>query len=291
VELLGMPLDAVTEAEAIGHVVGSLATGRGGWVLTATLHHLRQFARSQDLAVFFEEADLVVADGTPLTWASKLAGTPLPARVPGSDLIWSLTAEATVRGRSIFLLGGAPGVCDRAAHTLGLNYQGLQITGAHSPPYGFEDDPAELQVIRGKLRAAQPDIVYVALSFPRQERLIRQIRSELPGAWFVGVGISFSFLAGDLPRAPDRLQRMGLEWVHRLASEPRRLARRYLVQDLPFAVRLAAHSLRARARGGLKMRSPASTPAALLPGDRVVFTHGALERRRAADLASLRALR
>jgi N-acetylglucosaminyldiphosphoundecaprenol N-acetyl-beta-D-mannosaminyltransferase len=250
VELLGLRLDRVSEAEAIDHVIGALDAGRGGWLLAMNLDTLRQYARSEELPALFERADLIVADGMPLIWASRLAGTPLPARVAGSDLIWSLTAEAARNGRSVFLLGGAPGVCERAADALRARSPGLAVAGTHSPPYGFESDAAELDAIRARLREARPDVVYVGLGFPKQERLIAQLRDELPRSWFVGVGISFSFVTGDVPRAPAWLQRIGLEWVHRLTKEPRRLARRYLVDDLPFAARLAAHSLARRARGG-----------------------------------------
>jgi N-acetylglucosaminyldiphosphoundecaprenol N-acetyl-beta-D-mannosaminyltransferase len=283
VELFGIPLDAMTEADAIGHVMGSLAAGRGGWAATANLDHLRQFAGSGELSSLFEEPDFVVPDGMPLAWASRLAGTPLPGRVAGSDLIWSLTAEAALRGRSVFLLGGAPGACDRAADTMRVNYPGLRIAGVHSPPYGFEHDRAASQAIRDALRAARPDIVFVGLGFPKQEQLIQALRGEFAAAWFLAVGISFSFIAGDLTRAPDWLQRIGLEWAHRLALEPRRLARRYLIHDLPFAVRLGVHSLAARRRGGLRARPLASPRLGVVP-TRVTFTHGALERRRAADL-------
>lgn len=281
-ELLGMPLDRVSEPEAIGRVIAALEESRGGWVITPNLECLRQFTLVPDVARMFDEADLVVADGMPLTWAARIAGTPLPARVAGSDLVWSLTAEAAMHDRSIFLLGGAPGVSERAATVMQANYPGLRIAGLHAPPYGFENDPDEMETIRRVLREARPDVVYVALGFPRQERLIERLRGELPEAWFVGVGISFSFLSGDVPRAPDWLQRIGLEWAHRLAKEPRRLARRYLVHDLPFAARLGLHSLRRR----LTRRSPALPPPPT-EAHRVVFTHGALERRRAEELAAL----
>jgi N-acetylglucosaminyldiphosphoundecaprenol N-acetyl-beta-D-mannosaminyltransferase len=283
VELLGIALDPVTEAEAIGRAVEALEADRGGWLVTMNLDTLRQSARSPATAALLEGASLVVADGMPLIWASRLARTPLPARVAGSDLIWSLTAESAIEGYSIFLLGGAPGVCDRAAEVMRANYPGLRIAGTYSPQYGFEDDPAEMDAIRARLRRARPDVVYVALGFPKQERLIRALRHDLPGAWFVGVGISFSFLAGDVPRAPDWIQRLGLEWLHRLTKEPARLARRYLIAGLPFAARLLAHSLLRRRRG--VARRP---PSAAGRTKRVVFTHGAHERRRAEDLAALR---
>lgn len=251
IELCGMPLDLVTEEQVVARVIGALEQGSGGWIVTPNLEQLRLHTRSPALREIFEEADLVVADGMPLVWASRLAGSPLPARVAGSDLVWSLAAAAASAGRSVFLLGGDPGAAEAAAHVLRAAWPGLDIAGVHSPPKGFEARPEETEEIRSRLRSARPDIVYVGLGFPKQEQLIRTVRDELEGSWFVGVGISISFLAGHVPRAPKLLRRTGLEWAHRLAMEPRRLARRYLRDGPPFAVRLAVHALGARMRGGL----------------------------------------
>lgn len=255
VELCGMPIDVITERQAIAHVIACLEEGRGGWVITPNLEQLRQFAHGQDLRNLFEDADLVVADGMPLVWASRLAGSPVPERVAGSDLVWSLSAEAALWKKSLFLLGGTPGVAPRAAETLRRSYPELEVAGVYSPPPGFEAHSAELEAIRGRLLEAQPDIVYVALGFPKQERLIAQLREEMSSTWFLGVGISFSFITGDVRRAPYWLQRIGFEWLHRLAMEPRRLTRRYVVHGLPFSLKLAGHAATARRRGGLPSRA------------------------------------
>ncbi|MEA2459306.1 MAG: N-acetylglucosaminyldiphosphoundecaprenol N-acetyl-beta-D-mannosaminyltransferase, partial [Thermoleophilaceae bacterium] len=223
----------------------------------------------------------------PLVWASRLQGSPLPARVAGSDLMWSLTAEAALRDRSVFLLGGAPGACDAAEERLRTCYPGARFAGTWCPPVGFEYDAVEIEKVRRLIGQAKPDIVYVALGFPKQERLIAYLRSEFTGTWFLGVGFSLSFIAGQTARAPDWMIRLGLEWLHRLGQEPRRLAKRYLVQGLPFAVRLFAHSLRVRVtkpKGAWAAPGPRpSSP----PAERVVFSHGSLERLRAELLADL----
>ena len=130
-----------------------------------------------------------------------------------------------------------------AAARLEARCPGLERVGAYCPPYGFEDDPTELEKIKDALKSARPALVLIGLGFPKQERLIRVLRREMPETWFVGVGISLSFLAGDQPRAPAALQRLGLEWLHRLAHEPRRLFRRYVTQGFPFALRLLAWAM------------------------------------------------
>jgi N-acetylglucosaminyldiphosphoundecaprenol N-acetyl-beta-D-mannosaminyltransferase len=235
---MGASFDAVTEAEAVGAIVGASGGERGCWVITANLDHLRRYRQEVVARRMFEEADLVVADGMPIVWASRLLGASLPERIAGSNMISSISAVAGTANRSIFLLGGMPGVAERAAAALMDSTPGLRVAGTLCPRFGFERDPIALKQIRAALVAAEPAIVFVALGFPKQDLLIRRLRPALPSASFVGVGISLSFIAGEIPRAPMWVRRSGLEWAHRLTQEPRRLARRYLLHGLPFALRL-----------------------------------------------------
>jgi N-acetylglucosaminyldiphosphoundecaprenol N-acetyl-beta-D-mannosaminyltransferase len=246
IELNGVKLHAVTETQVISHILGELSAGRGGVVVTPNLDHLRRYLHDLSFGALIAEADLVVADGMPLVWASRLQGTPLPERVPGSNLISSLTSAAGMQGRSVFLLGGDPGTADGAAVALRRRYPHCRIAGTHFPPFGFEKDPAQMSAIIQALSDSNPAIVYVALGSPKQERLIDRLRDVLPNAWWIGVGNSFSFLAGNVKRAPVWMQRSGLEWTHRLMQEPRRLFRRYLIVGVPFATSLLG---RAAVRG------------------------------------------
>jgi N-acetylglucosaminyldiphosphoundecaprenol N-acetyl-beta-D-mannosaminyltransferase len=251
ISLMGMKIDHLTEGEVVAAIGDSLSEGRGGWVITPNLEHLRRYRSDEGLKEYFERADLVLADGMPLVWASKLKGTPLPARVAGSDLIWSLSMEAARRGRSIFVLGGTREAGWEAARRLQDRCPGLRIAGMVYPPFGFEEDPRAMDQIVETLEALEPDIVYVGLGFPKQELVIGHLRDRFPQTWFLGIGISIGFVGGQVARAPGWMQRMGLEWLHRLAQEPRRLGRRYLVHGLPFAARLLLHgalSRRLRAR-------------------------------------------
>ena len=235
VRLAGLAIDSISEDQCVQHVMRSLAQQQGGWIITPNLDHLRRARRDAEFRDMLEQAQLVVADGMPLIWASRAQGTPLPERVAGSSLVSTLAAAAATEGRSLFLLGGEPGAAEGAAHVLRDRYPGLRIVGTACPEKGFEHDASELERLHEQLRLAQPDIVYVALGSPKQERFIRAHRHVLPQAWWVGVGISLSFLCGQVRRAPRWMQRAGLEWVHRLVQEPGRLARRYLVEGLPFA--------------------------------------------------------
>jgi N-acetylglucosaminyldiphosphoundecaprenol N-acetyl-beta-D-mannosaminyltransferase len=249
ISIMGLPFHRLDRRAVINAFQEGARAGNGGWIATPNLDILRQFRAGGESQELILGAGHRVADGLPIVWASRLAGTPLPERVPGSDLVLSLPEAAESAGLSVFLLGGNPGVAATAATRLEASFPGLGPVGSHCPPPGFEDDPDELARIRKALLAARPHLVLVGLGFPKQERLIRMLRSELPGTWFVGVGISLSFLAGDQPRAPLALQRLGLEWLHRLCHEPRRLFRRYLVQGLPFAARLFAWALWQRLLG------------------------------------------
>lgn len=254
VDLMGLPVDQLTESATIETVIDAVQAGRGGCLFTPNLHHMQAFANGSDGAVYDRSAQLpgarlVVADGMPLIWASRLRGTPLPERVAGSNLILSLTAAAARDGASIFLLGGNPGAAEACAQRMRDEYRGVRIAGLMSPPPGFENDERALEEIVATLRDAAPDIVYLALGFPKQEKLALALAPELPATWFVGVGISFSFVCGEVRRAPRWMQASGLEWVHRLMQEPRRLFRRYVIDGLPFAARMFVHALRTRQGG------------------------------------------
>ncbi len=261
VRLMGIRLHAAREDEVNEHIVGAASRGLGGVVITPNLDHLRRAVRDPAYRTLIEQASLSVPDGFPLVLASRIQGTPLPARVAGSDLISSLSAHAARAGLSVFLLGGDPGTAERAAEILRQRSPGLRIAGTYCPPVGFERDGQIMDEMRRLLRDSEAHIVFVALGSPKQEYLIARVRQELPSAWWLGVGISFSFLCGEVPRAPRWMRRCGLEWFHRLISEPRRLFRRYLIEGIPFAVVLMLQSLRGRLFGRRNPpREPMNTP-------------------------------
>jgi N-acetylglucosaminyldiphosphoundecaprenol N-acetyl-beta-D-mannosaminyltransferase len=144
VEVHGVPIDPLTEEEVVSRVRAELRAGRGGWIATPNVDHLRHAARDSGLARLIRSAHISVADGAPVVWAARIAGRPVPARVTGADLLWSLSAAAAEDGFSVYLLGGEPGVPERAAAALRRAYPHLEVAGTCSPPRGFEKDPAEL---------------------------------------------------------------------------------------------------------------------------------------------------
>ena len=227
VSLFGVRFACITESQSVDWICDRAESAHGAFIV--------------------EDANLVVADGMPLIWASKIQGAPLlPERVAGSSMTISLCEIAASRGLSIYLLGGDEGVAERAAGVLRERYPKIQVAGYHCPPFGFEKSKEQIDVIRDGLASTSPDIVLVALGSPKQEKLIHEMRSVCPKACWIGVGISLSFITGDVVRAPEWVQKAGIEWLHRLIQEPKRLFRRYVIQGIPWGLRLMAHSTKAR---------------------------------------------
>jgi N-acetylglucosaminyldiphosphoundecaprenol N-acetyl-beta-D-mannosaminyltransferase len=235
-------LDALTEDQVVEVVRRAWAAGQGGSVITVNTDIARAAAQDVALAELIARGSLVVADGMPLVWAARVKGDVLPERVAGSSLIFRLSEAAAADGKSVYLLGGVEGVPEKAAETLVARFANLRIAGTQSPEFGFDKTEEGARQAVSVAAAAAPDLVFVGLGFPRQERLIEQLRQELPNVWFLACGGGISMAAGVVSRASPVIQRLGFEWVHRLVLEPRRLARRYLRDDLPFALALLARS-------------------------------------------------
>jgi N-acetylglucosaminyldiphosphoundecaprenol N-acetyl-beta-D-mannosaminyltransferase len=250
VDVGDLGFDRVTEDQAVGVVERGWTTGQGGWVVTPNVDIWLRTRREPACADLVWRANLVVADGMPLIWASHLAGTPLPERVAGSTLVERLSAAAARSDRAVYIIGGGVGdTAERAGLALAARYPGLRFVGSVAPDFGFEKDPAQVADIVAKVRDSGAGLVLVGLGFPKQERLAEELVAHLPTVWALGCGGGVAMAAGDAKRSPDWAQRLGVEWVVRLLQEPRRLAHRYLVDDVPAAVLLLGQSLRRRVSG------------------------------------------
>jgi N-acetylglucosaminyldiphosphoundecaprenol N-acetyl-beta-D-mannosaminyltransferase len=241
----GVPFDAITENDLASRVVRSMDTGPGGLILTVNVDILRQLQTSGNSRIL-RLSRFVVADGRPVMWASRLQGTPLPSVVTGSSLIFSLTEEMIRRGFRVMIIGGPLGAAERAAQRLSQRSAIDASIEWYYPPMGFEKDEREILRLVGAIRSARPDLIFMGLGFPKQELVAEWLLTVFPECWIVGCGGAISMAAGDAPRAPRWMQRIGAEWLHRLRLEPRLLFRRYIMRDAPFAVRLLAGSWRAR---------------------------------------------
>lgn len=239
-------IDLVDGDDVVDLVRSGWDTGRGGSIVTVNVDIARMASRDPEVQRLVNDSTLSVADGAPIVWASQIQGTPVPCRVAGSDLVHSLTAAAAECHGSVFLIGGPAGIPDQAASVFEDTLPGISIAGAVCPPFGFDEDETQIEVLVAQVAAARPDLVLVGLGFPKQERLIRRLQLEHPNAWYLGCGGGLAMAAGHVSRAPVAMQQVGLEWVYRLALEPRRLAGRYLGHDLPYAASLLRQSRRAR---------------------------------------------
>jgi N-acetylglucosaminyldiphosphoundecaprenol N-acetyl-beta-D-mannosaminyltransferase len=229
-------VDCLTFDAALDAVEALVRARRGGAVFTPNVDHVVLADEHEAFRRSYARADLCLADGMPLVWASRLLGRPLPERVSGSDLVPALLERAAARGHRVYLLGGGPGTAERAECV--LRGRGVSVAGIDAPMLRDPLDPAERQPIVERIRRAAPDLVLVAFGAPKQELFIDAARSEVNAVW-IGVGATLEFIAERIPRAPRWMSRHGLEWLHRLAREPRRLWRRYLVRDPRFALIVA----------------------------------------------------
>jgi len=234
---LGLPLTPLTTGQVIQVVDGLVRARKPSYLITANLNYAMLTHQHEQLREINRHAALILADGMPLVWTARWRGTPLPERVSGSDLIYELCGLAAERGYRVFLLGAQPPVAHEAATKLEALYAGLQIVGIASPQL---DDLSEAEnaALVARVRAARPDLLFVAFGQPKGERWIYAYHRDLGVPACLQVGASLDFAAGRIRRAPTWLQRLGLEWAFRLALEPRRLAKRYLENGVFFTRRL-----------------------------------------------------
>ena len=176
----------------------------------------------------YEGANMVLADGHPIVWTSMITGERLPERVAGSELVPQLFDSFNERGNlKVFLLGAAEGVAATAAENMKKQWPNVETVGVYSPPLGFEKNPEESEIILEKLAQANADVVVVGLGAPKQEIWVSKYSDRIPAAAALCVGATIDFLAGEKKRAPVWMQRSGIEWLHRMCSEPKRLVKRY----------------------------------------------------------------
>jgi N-acetylglucosaminyldiphosphoundecaprenol N-acetyl-beta-D-mannosaminyltransferase len=232
VDLGGVLIDRVDAGTAVDRIRGFLQSGTLNQIVTVNLDFVAISRRDADFRETLNAAELAVADGMPLVWASRLGKVPLPRRLTGVELVDECCRVAVETGTSVFLLGAAPGVADNAADKLRARFPGLRVAGVYAPPFGpltAEENDRIMQ----RIKAAQPDFLFVALGAPQQDVWIRANRDRLDVPVCMGVGCVLDLLAGIVSRAPAWMQRTGLEWLFRLGQEPARLWRRYILDDIP----------------------------------------------------------
>ena len=245
IAILGVPFDNVSTTETLRIIDDMVASRRPHYLVTANVDFLVQAAHDVELRRILFDAHLVLCDGTPLVWASKLLGNPLPERVAGSDLVPLLLGVAAEKGYRPFFLGATPDSMEQAVAKAKQHYPKLEFAGYYSPPFNklLEMDHEE---IRDRITRAQPDLLFVGFGCPKQEKWINMHYRSLGVPVSIGVGGTIDFLAGRLARAPRWMQKSGTEWIFRLAQEPKRLLRRYAKDLWHFTGAIAAQCWRLR---------------------------------------------
>ena len=243
-------VDRVTMDGAVGYIETLMRGCDFSYAVTPNVDHLVKLCHEPEFRAAYAAADLVVPDGVPLLWASRLLGTPLLERVNGTDLLVRLCAMAAHNDYSVYLLGGAPGTAAAAAQVLREQHDGLRIAGYACPSIGFERQSETNDPVIEAVAESGADILFVALGAPKQEKWIQAHGSRTGVRHAVGIGGSFSLISGHIRRAPLWAQRSGLEWAWRLAHEPKQLWRRYLINDLPFVLYLAKLFAQSRLSSG-----------------------------------------
>jgi N-acetylglucosaminyldiphosphoundecaprenol N-acetyl-beta-D-mannosaminyltransferase len=249
IRLGGLPIDHLTFSQALDAIAAMIAAGEGGSVFTPNVDHVVMAAHDERFRVAYEAASLCLADGMPVLWAARLLGVPLPEKISGSDLVWPLLERAEREQWRVYILGGAPGVGEQAARRLAARFPRIVIAGTDAPRIDM-DAPAEARAdVLTRVRASRPDLVLVALGAPKQELWIAESAADLRPAVLLGIGAAVDFIAGTARRAPRWVSSAGLEWLYRLAQEPGRLWKRYLLRDPEFLLIVLRELRRSRADG------------------------------------------
>jgi len=223
INLLGVKVSALNLDAAVGKIRDAIRTGLRGYICICGAHGLVDSQSDEGLRAVFNGAFLVTPDGMPLVWELRRRGYPEAGRVYGPDLMLALFEK----GHRAFLYGATPATLLRLERRLGREFPQSQIVGSYAPPFRPLTRGEELDVARC-INKAEPDIVWVGLGAPKQERWMAEMRDRLDASMLIGVGAAFDFHAGNTQQAPAWVQNAGLEWAFRLGMEPRRLWRRYL---------------------------------------------------------------
>jgi N-acetylglucosaminyldiphosphoundecaprenol N-acetyl-beta-D-mannosaminyltransferase len=245
VRLFDLTIDALTLDETVARIDTLIAAGGIHQHVAVNVDKVVKAHRDPALAAIVNGCDVVSADGQPIVWASRLLGRPLPERVTGVDLMERLIARAGPAGHRLYFLGARPEVVERVVERVRRDHPEALVAGSRDGYWR----PDQEEAVAAAIAATAPDVLFVAIPSPAKERFLDRWKTTIGAGFVMGVGGSFDVYAGMIPRAPERWRRLGLEWLFRLLQEPRRMWRRYLVDDALFVPIVASawlRSLRAR---------------------------------------------
>jgi len=224
-------IDNLTMEEVLLKIKSLIKEEKNSYVVTPNVDHIVKLETDECLQKIYKEANLILADGKPLIWISKIYRHPIKEKVSGADLFPKLCKLAAENGYKMFFLGAADGIAAKAASKLVLKYPGLQVADTYSPPFGFEKDENEINKILQRIREANIHILIVGLGCPKQEKFIYKYRNIMNVPISLGLGACFDFQAEAIKRAPRWMCDCGFEWLYRITQEPNRMIKRYLIED------------------------------------------------------------
>lgn len=232
IKFMNTDIDNLTMAETLNEIDKLIQKKNCSYVVTPNVDHIVRLEKDEELQKVYKNASFILTDGKPLIWISKWYKTPIKEKISGSDLFPRVCQLAANKNYTMYLLGAAEGVADTAARNLMKKYPGLNIVGTYSPPFGFEKNEQEMNKIKTQIQDVHPDILIVGLGCPKQEKFMYYHCKELGVPISFGLGASIDFEAGNIKRAPKWMSNHGLEWLYRFSKEPKRLFKRYFVDDL-----------------------------------------------------------
>ncbi|MGV9025961.1 WecB/TagA/CpsF family glycosyltransferase [Lactococcus lactis] len=231
-KFMNTEVDSLNMPEVLDRIDKLIQIKKNSYVVTPNVDHIVQLEKDSELQKVYKNADLILADGKPLIWISNYYKTPIKEKVSGSDLFPLLCEMAGKKGYKMFFLGAAEGVAARAATNLKKRYSNLEVAGVYSPPFGFEENEEEVEKILQMIIKSNVDILIVGLGAPKQEKFIFKYHDRLKVPISLGLGASLDFEAGNIKRAPKWMQKSGLEWLFRITQDPRRMFKRYIIDDI-----------------------------------------------------------
>ena len=230
-KFMNTEIDNLSMNEALQAIDNLIRENRSAYVVTPNVDHIVQLEINKELQDVYANASLILTDGKPLLWIAKMYRTPIKEKISGSDLFPLLCKIAAEKNYKMFFLGAAEGVAAHAAKNLKHKFPGLQVVGTYSPPFGFEKNEVEISKIETLIKEAEPHILIIGLGCPKQEKFIYHYCKKLGVPISLCLGASFDFEAGKVKRAPKWMANHGLEWLYRITQDPKRMFKRYIVED------------------------------------------------------------
>ena len=230
--LLNTYVNNVNMDEAIQAIEDMIASEKKSYIVAINVDVVMKIENDSYLKEITDKADMVLVDGKPLEWIAKWHKRPIKAKISGSDLVPILCERAAIKGYSIFIIGGKEGIAEKAKQNLERDLPGIRIVGTYAPPFGFEKDEKELNRINEMISNVNPDILIACFGCPKQEKWIYENYQKYGAKVSVCAGATVDFLAGNVNRAPKWMSEHGLEWFYRFIQEPKRMFKRYFVDDV-----------------------------------------------------------